>query len=49
MPEIQGIAISTPAPSHAALIQEALLAGKDVYVEKPLCLSEEELTDWLII
>ncbi|CAK8722743.1 UDP-2-acetamido-3-amino-2, 3-dideoxy-D-glucuronate N-acetyltransferase [Candidatus Electrothrix laxa] len=42
MPEIRGIAISTPAPSHAALIRESLLAGKDVYVEKPLCLSEEE-------
>ncbi|MCI5190376.1 MAG: oxidoreductase [Candidatus Electrothrix sp. AS4_5] len=42
MPEIQGIAISTPAPSHASLIREALLAGKDVYVEKPLCLSEKE-------
>lgn len=42
MPEIQGVAISTPAPSHAILIREALLAGKDVYVEKPLCLSEEE-------
>ena len=41
-PEIQGIAISTPAHSHAALIREAVLAGKDVYVEKPLCLSEEE-------
>jgi UDP-2-acetamido-3-amino-2,3-dideoxy-glucuronate N-acetyltransferase len=41
-PEIQGIAISTPAPSHAVLIREAVLAGKDVYVEKPLCLSEEE-------
>lgn len=40
--EVQGIAISTPAPSHAALIREALLAGKDVYVEKPLCLSEKE-------
>ncbi len=42
LPEIQGIAISTPAPSHAPLIREALLAGKDVYVEKPLCLSEKE-------
>ncbi|MCW5211469.1 Gfo/Idh/MocA family oxidoreductase [Desulfobulbus sp. TB] len=42
IPEIQGIAISTPAPSHAALIREALLADKDVYVEKPLCLSEKE-------
>jgi UDP-2-acetamido-3-amino-2,3-dideoxy-glucuronate N-acetyltransferase len=42
LPEIHGIAISTPAPSHASLIREALLAGKDVYVEKPLCLSEKE-------
>ena len=41
-PEILGIAISTPAPTHATLIREAILAGKDVYVEKPLCLSEEE-------
>ncbi len=40
--EIEGIALSTPAPSHAALAREAMLAGKDVYVEKPLCLSEDE-------
>jgi len=41
-PEISGVAISTPAPTHATLIREAILAGKDVYVEKPVCLSEEE-------
>lgn len=41
-PAIKGIAISTPAPTHAAMAREAILAGKDVYVEKPLCLSEKE-------
>ncbi|MFA7318054.1 MAG: Gfo/Idh/MocA family oxidoreductase [Sulfuricella sp.] len=41
-PEIKGIAIATPAETHGNLIREAILAGKDVYVEKPLCLSENE-------
>jgi len=41
-PEIKGIVISTPAETHANLAREALLAGKDIYVEKPLCLSESE-------
>ncbi len=40
--EIKGIAIATPAETHATLAKEALLAGKDVYIEKPLCLSESE-------
>src|SRR5439155_5984407 len=35
----QAVAIATPAESHGDLIPEALLAGKDVCVEKPLCLS----------
>jgi UDP-2-acetamido-3-amino-2,3-dideoxy-glucuronate N-acetyltransferase len=39
---ITAIAIATPAESHAMLVREALLAGKDVFVEKPLCLSVEE-------
>jgi len=38
--EVQGIVLATPAATHAALAREALLAGKDVYVEKPLCLDE---------
>ena len=40
--DINGVAIATPAPTHASFVREALGAGKDVYVEKPLCLSEAE-------
>lgn len=36
---ILAVAISTPAETHGELVKEALLAGKDVFVEKPLCLS----------
>ncbi|MBF0192599.1 MAG: Gfo/Idh/MocA family oxidoreductase [Magnetococcales bacterium] len=41
-PEIQGVVIATPATTHAQMVQNALLADKDVFVEKPLCLSETE-------
>jgi len=41
-PDIKGIAIATPAETHEVLAREAILAGKDVYVEKPLCLSEKK-------
>jgi len=40
--EIKGIVISTPAEMHATMAKEALLAGKDVYIEKPLCLDERD-------
>lgn len=36
---INAVAIATPAETHAMLVKEALLAGKDVFVEKPLCLN----------
>lgn len=36
---IQAVAIATPVEGHADSVREALLAGKDVFVEKPLCLS----------
>lgn len=39
---IRAVAIATPAEAHAHAVREALLAGKDVFVEKPLCLSVEE-------
>ena len=42
-PEIDLIAISTQHNSHAKFIVEAMEAGKHVYVEKPLCLTLEEL------
>src|ERR1700693_1604176 len=34
---IRAVAIATPAEAHADAVKEALLAGKDVFVEKPLC------------
>ena len=36
--EIQGVAIAAPAVQHYQLAKDCLLAGKDVYVEKPLAL-----------
>lgn len=38
---IQAVALATPAELHAEMTREALLAGKDVFVEKPLSLSVE--------
>lgn len=39
---IHAVAIATPAETHGGMVRDALLAGKDVFVEKPLCLSAEE-------
>lgn len=41
-PSIQGIAIATPATTHATLAERALNAGKHVYVEKPMALKPAE-------
>jgi len=41
-PEIKGIVIATPAVQHYSMAKEALRAGKDVFVEKPLALHVEE-------
>lgn len=38
-PELQAIVIATTGPTHYQLCKKALLAGKDVYVEKPFVLS----------
>lgn len=38
-PEITQIAVAAPSIHHYKLTKQALLAGKDVYVEKPLALS----------
>jgi len=42
MDEIRGVVIATPAALHYSMTKEALLAGKDVFVEKPLALRVEE-------
>lgn len=41
-PEIQGVVIATPAVTHFELVRQALLAGKDVFCEKPLALNYRE-------
>jgi len=40
--QIQAVAIATPAETHGKLVRQALEAGKDVFVEKPICLSVTE-------
>jgi predicted dehydrogenase len=35
-PAIQGLALATPAETHAQVARRALQAGKHVYVEKPM-------------
>lgn len=41
-PNIEGIAIATPLPSHFELARRCLLAGKHVLVEKPMASSSAE-------
>ena len=43
-PSCNTVVIATRHDSHASLVQEALASGKHVFVEKPLCLTAEELT-----
>lgn len=40
--EIKGVVISTPAALHYSMAKQALLAGKDVFVEKPLTTSSKD-------
>lgn len=41
-PEIKAIVIATPAVTHYELARKALLQGKDVFIEKPMCMSIKE-------
>jgi len=43
--EINAIAIATNHDSHAQFVCQALRAGKHVFVEKPLAIKEEQLTE----
>jgi predicted dehydrogenase len=44
-PAIGSVLITTRHNTHARLVCEALAAGKHVFVEKPLCLTQEELEE----
>ena len=41
-PDVAAVVVATHAPSHFELAEAALRAGKDVFVEKPLCLSGKQ-------
>jgi len=41
-PAIKAIAVSSPATTHYDIAKQSLLAGKDVFVEKPLALTARE-------
>lgn len=42
-PEVDLVLVTTRHNAHASMVQEALNAGKHVFVEKPLALTREEL------
>jgi predicted dehydrogenase len=42
MAKVDGVVIVTPAQTHFSLCKEFIEAGKDVFVEKPLTLANEE-------
>ncbi|MHC0429161.1 bi-domain-containing oxidoreductase [Streptomyces sp. O3] len=46
-PSVDAVFVVTRHSSHAELTRKALLAGKAVFVEKPLALTEDELADVL--
>lgn len=41
-PDLEGVALATPAETHAELAIQAMKAGKDVFVEKPMALTIED-------
>jgi predicted dehydrogenase/threonine dehydrogenase-like Zn-dependent dehydrogenase len=43
-PSANSVVIATRHDSHSALVLQALVAGKHVFVEKPLCLTADELS-----
>ncbi len=47
--EITRVAIATPATTHYRLAKQALAAGKDIFVEKPLCLDADEARELIDI
>ena len=48
-PSVDAVVVATPVVTHAELARRALLAGKHVFVEKPLALSADEATEVVAI
>ena len=41
-PDVKAVVIATPAATHYNMVRQSLLAGKDVFVEKPLAFTVKE-------
>ncbi|MBT2736970.1 inositol 2-dehydrogenase [Bacillus sp. ISL-7] len=48
-PDIQAVFICSPTNTHATIIKEAALAGKDIFCEKPVSFSVEETEEALAV
>jgi len=48
-PDIQVVFICSPTNTHATIIKEAALAGKDIFCEKPVSFSVEETEEALAV
>ena len=48
-PKTNAIVITTRHNSHADLVVNAVDSGKHVFVEKPLCIKEEELNEIMAV
>ncbi|GLI52406.1 Gfo/Idh/MocA family oxidoreductase [Thermodesulfovibrio yellowstonii] len=48
-PELKAVTIATPAATHYEFVKKALLADKDVFVEKPLALKTTEAKELIKI
>ncbi len=48
-PEVDAVLIATPAGSHYQLAKEALLAGKHIFVEKPLATKVAEVDELAVL
>jgi predicted dehydrogenase/threonine dehydrogenase-like Zn-dependent dehydrogenase len=48
-PEINAVLITTRHNMHARMVVECLRAGKNVFVEKPLCLNMTEMNDIITV
>ncbi len=48
-PSIDAVAIATPISTHHLIARKALLAGKHVFVEKPLAMQSEDVRELILI
>jgi hypothetical protein len=44
--DIQAVLIATPEHWHYQMVMDAIAAGKDIYVEKPLCRTRRKASGW---